>query len=174
MSRILRHAPGEAGLSLEPGGWARFDDLQAGLKAAGHCLNREDVLRIMAENDKRRFTLADDGQRTRAAQGHSVAVDLQLAPAVPPPTLFHGTAWTSLEPIVAEGLKPGRRQHVHMSPDAATAQKVGARHGCPVVLRVDTARMHAEGHPFWQADNDVWLTDQVSPRYLVVEALDAA
>ena len=105
----MRHAPGEAGLSLGPRGWVRLDDLWAGLTAAGYRPSREEVLRAVAENNKRRFTLSCDGPRIRAAQGHSVAVDLQFAPAAPPPTLFHGTASTSLEALLPEGLKAGRR-----------------------------------------------------------------
>ena len=169
LSRILRHTPGEAGLTLGPGGWVRVDDLLKGLRSLGMRLTREDIERIVAENDKSRFTFSEDGQRIRAAQGHSVGVDLQLAPAVPPPVLYHGTARTSLQAILVEGLKPQRRQHVHLSRDLETATRVGTRHGKPVVLRVDTAALQAEGHPFWQADNGVWLTDQVPPHHLAVE-----
>jgi putative RNA 2'-phosphotransferase len=40
------------------------------------------------------------------------------------------------------------------------------RHGTPVIFHVDTARMHADGLAFWQADNGVWLTAHVLPVYL--------
>jgi putative RNA 2'-phosphotransferase len=172
LSRILRHSPQEAGLTLGPGGWVRVDDLLKGLRSLGLRLRREDIERIVAENDKSRFTLSEDVQRIRAAQGHSVAVDLQLAPAVPPPVLYHGTARSSLEAILVQGLKPGRRQHVHLSQDLETVARVGARHGKPVVLRVDTAALYAEGQLFWHTDNGVWLTDAVPPHHLAVEAWD--
>lgn len=166
LSRILRHAPGDVGLTLEPGGWVRLDDLVAGLQRAGHDVDRETILRVAAESDKRRFIVTEDGHRIRAAQGHSVEVDLGLIPSIPPAVLFHGTARTSLDAILIEGLKPGRRQHVHLSQDRETAWKVGQRHGRPVVLRVDAASLHQDGHPFWMADNGVWLTDPVPPAYL--------
>jgi putative RNA 2'-phosphotransferase len=166
LSRILRHAPEDAGLTLQPGGWVLLDDLVSGLQAASHDLSREAILRVVAESDKKRFTLSEDGQRIRAAQGHSVEVDLGLAPCPPPDVLFHGTATKSLDRIRTEGLRPGNRRHVHLSPDEETAKKVGQRHGRPVVLKVDTAVMHREGHLFWMADNGVWLTDHVPPRYL--------
>ncbi len=165
LSRILRHAPESAGLTLEPGGWALLDELVSGLRAAGHDLSHEAVLRVVAESDKKRFTLSDDGQRIRAAQGHSVEVDLGLAPSPPPDVLFHGTATRSLDRIRTEGLRPGKRRHVHLSQDREMARKVGQRHGRPVVLKVDTASMHREGHLFWMADNGVWLTDHVPPRF---------
>lgn len=166
LSRILRHEPELAGLSLGPGGWVQVDDLLRGIKRAGHRLTRDDLNRVVVENDKRRFTLSADGRRIRAAQGHSIAVDLDL-PAVPPPDeLFHGTASANLDAIWKEGIKPGRRQYVHLSGDPETAIRVGQRHGKPVVLRIATGKMHADGHQFWQADNGVWLTDHVAPAYL--------
>jgi len=166
LSYVLRHRPEEAGLTLDAGGWVQVDDLVAGLNAAGHRIDRETVLRIAAESDKKRFTVSDDERRIRAAQGHSVEVDLGLTPAEPPAVLYHGTAEGNLAPILAEGLKPGRRQKVHLSGDVPTAVKVGQRHGRPVVLRIDAMAMHRDGLAFWQADNGVWLADHVPPHYL--------
>ena len=76
LSRILRHAPEEVSLALEPGGWVPLDELVAGLRRAGHDLDREVVLQIVKESDKKQFTISEDGKRIRAAQGHSVRVDL--------------------------------------------------------------------------------------------------
>lgn len=166
LARVLRHEPEAAGLMLGPGGWVPVEDLLRGMKRAGHAMTMTDLRRIVEENDKQRFTLSDDGSRIRAAQGHSVAVDLALPSAAPPAELFHGTAAASLDAIFVEGLKPGRRQHVHLSMDIATAIRVGQRHGRPVVLRIDAAGMYAAAHSFWQADNGVWLTDAV-PRAFI-------
>ena len=169
LSRVLRHEPELAGLSLGPGGWVPVDDLLRGMAEAGHEMQAEDLRQLVADSDKKRFTLSEDGQLIRAAQGHSVPVDLGLAPVKPPPLLFHGTAQDKLDAIFAEGLKPGQRQHVHLSPDHETAIKVGRRHGKPVVLRVETGRMTAAGGTFWRADNGVWLTDFVAPAYLELD-----
>ncbi|MEP2473669.1 MAG: RNA 2'-phosphotransferase [Paracoccaceae bacterium] len=51
-----------------------------------------------------------------------------------------------------------------MDPD--TAERVGQRHGKPVVLRVEAQRMFEDGFQFYCADNGVWLTDKVPPFYL--------
>jgi putative RNA 2'-phosphotransferase len=169
MSYVLRHAPQSIGLDLDANGWASLDDLIDRANAAGTPLTRDSVLAIVAQSDKKRFTLSEDGRRIRAAQGHSVAVDLNLAPAVPPAILFHGTADRFLEAILREGLDPRDRQHVHLSADAVTAVTVGARHGKPVVLRVDAGAMHAAGLAFWRADNGVWLTGRVPSSYLSLE-----
>jgi putative RNA 2'-phosphotransferase len=84
--------------------------------------------------------------------------------------LWHGTAEKSVAAILAEGLKPGARRQVHLSADAETARRVGARHGRAVVFRIDTGRMRAAGHAFFRADNGVWLTDAVPPDFLAREA----
>ncbi len=166
LSLILRHAPETIGLTLDSQGWASIDELIAKAKKARRKIELDMLRTVVETNDKQRFTLSDDGRRIRAAQGHSISVDLGLEPTIPPDRLFHGTATQTLDAIFAEGLKPGRRQKVHLSLDEDTARKVGQRHGRPTVLRIDAKRMHAEGFLFWKADNGVWLTDHVPPAFL--------
>ena len=101
------------------------NDLLRGMKRAGHRLKREDLDRTVAENGKRRFTLSEDRRRIRAAQGHSVTIDLDSPAVAPPDELFHGTASANLDATWAERIKPGRRQHVHLSGDPETAARVG-------------------------------------------------
>jgi putative RNA 2'-phosphotransferase len=168
LSLVLRHAPEQIGIELDAQGWTDVDDLIAKANAAGVALDRATLQEIVATSDKQRFTLSADGSRIRAAQGHSVEVDLDLPPSIPPAVLFHGTARTNINAILAEGLKPGTRQHVHLSPNEETAHRVGMRHGVPVIFQVDTAGMHVAGLVFWQADNGVWLTAAVAPTYLTL------
>lgn len=47
-----------------------------------------------------------------------------------------------------------------------TAAKVGARHGPPAVLLIEAGAMFADGLQFYCADNGVWFTDAVPPKYL--------
>lgn len=166
LSLVLRHQPELIGLVLDGEGWADLEQLLSAANAHGNALTDEDVRAIVAGSDKQRFALSADGRRIRAHQGHSVAVDLNLARAVPPDVLFHGTASRFIASIRAQGLVRGSRHHVHLSANEATARTVGARHGTPVVLRVDAGRMHAEGFVFFQSENGVWLVDEVPVTYL--------
>jgi len=168
LSYVLRHRPDSIGLALDAQGWTGVDELLARLAAAGHKVDRALLERVVADNDKQRFAFSGDRSRIRASQGHSVAVDLALAPAEPPEVLYHGTASRFLKSILATGLRAAGRHHVHLSADIHTAKRVGARHGFPAVLRVDACRMRAEGIVFYCSDNGVWLTDAVPPRYLDV------
>ncbi|SEL62396.1 putative RNA 2'-phosphotransferase [Roseivivax marinus] len=166
LSRVLRHEPELIEIRLDPQGWVLIDELLRKVKKVGRSLTREQLREIVETNDKRRFTLSSDGRRIRAAQGHSVDVDLGLSPQVPPEVLYHGTAAQNLDAIFQSGLDPGRRRQVHLSPDPETATRVGRRHGKPTVLRVDAGKMHADGHIFTCSDNGVWLTDSVPAGYL--------
>ena len=170
LSRHLRHSPGRIGLDLEPGGWVLVDDLLAAAARHGMPMSRDQLDEVVATNDKRRFSLSEDGARIRANQGHSVEVDLQLEQREPPPVLFHGTGERAVEAILSVGLDRRRRHHVHLSADVETARRVGSRHGRPVVLRVDAAAMAADGHEFFVSDNGVWLCESVPAEYLAVLA----
>ena len=169
LSYVLRHAPHEIGLTLGAGGWVETSDLIAKARTHGRQLTPELLHEIVATNDKKRFTLSPDRTRIRAAQGHSVEIDLDLVPTMPPQLLYHGTAAKVLDKILAEGLKPQSRRHVHLSLDRETARKVGMRHGTPAILLVDAGRMHRDGVHFFEADNGVWLTDHVAPHYLTLK-----
>ena len=171
LSRVLRHAPGSIGLDLDPEGWADVDALLAGANAHGVPLRRDALDEIVATNDKRRYALDADGRRIRAVQGHSIDVDLGLVPVEPPERLYHGTATRHLKSILRDGLHRGRRRHVHLSTDADTARRVGARHGMPAVLGIRAHAMHAAGHVFHRAENGVWLVEAV-PRAFIVYPLD--
>jgi putative RNA 2'-phosphotransferase len=168
LSFVLRHRPDSIGISLDSQGWVLVDELIAKSQAGGTHFTREDLLRVVKTSDKKRFSLSADAHMIRAAQGHSVNVDLGLTPQEPPTILYHGTATRFVASILAEGLKPKSRQQVHLSPDKATAQRVGQRHGKPTILKVDALSMHRQGFKFFLADNGVWLIDQVPPEFLIV------
>ncbi|QPF94950.1 RNA 2'-phosphotransferase [Bradyrhizobium commune] len=166
LSLVLRHKPDVIGLVLDAQGWAGIDELIAKANAAGTKFGRDDLLRVVAASDKKRFSLSPGADRVRAAQGHSVQVELGLAAQEPPPLLYHGTATRFVEAILSEGLKPQARQQVHLSADVATAERVGQRHGKAYIFTVDTVAMRRHGYKFYRADNGVWLTDLVPPEFL--------
>lgn len=166
LSYWLRHRPEAAGLTLDEAGWTPVASVLAALRAAGLPGDAETLNEVVAGSDKNRFELSEDRAHIRARQGHSVKVDLDWPAATPPEHLFHGTVERFLPNIFAEGLRPMKRHHVHLSPDARTATAVGARRGEAVILRVAAAEMAAEGHVFRISGNGVWLTDHVPPRYI--------
>ena len=164
LSLVLRHKPETIGIELDVKGWVDVDDLLDGLSSAGHTISRQDLERVVKDNDKQRFVIADG--RIRANQGHSVDIDLDIEALTPPVLLYHGTATRFLESILAQGLIRMSRQHVHLSSDETTAVRVGQRHGKPVVLRVDSKRMYEDGFEFFRSKNGVGLVESVPATYL--------
>lgn len=163
LSYILRHKPEAIGMTLDEEGWADIDVLidKANSSDQRLRLTRSLIQTVVSTSDKKRFTLSEDGQKIRAAQGHSIDVDLSLKPVEPPQLLYHGTATRFLDSILKEGLKPQQRQHVHLSKDIATATDVGQRYGKTVVLTIKARLMHEKGFQFYLAENGVWLTESV-------------
>jgi putative RNA 2'-phosphotransferase len=166
LAKHLRHAPEALGLTLRPGGWVAVDDLLAASERAGFVITYDELIECVETNDKQRFSFDDGGDLIRANQGHSVEVDLQLEEKEPPEVLYHGTVERFLSSILTEGLKKGKRHHVHLSKDVDTARKVGARRGKPIIVRVSAGKMHGAGFKFYVSANGVWLTDTVPVAFL--------
>ncbi len=166
LSLVLRHEPARIGIVLDDAGWTDVRALLDACAAHGVVITRPELDQIVATSDKQRFALSDDGMRIRANQGHSVEVDLQLAPSTPPDLLYHGTVDRALAGIRQLGLVRGARHHVHLSADEETARKVGGRRGKPIVLPVRAGAMAAAGHAFFRSANGVWLVDSVPAEFL--------
>jgi len=167
LSLVLRHQPETIGVVLDPNGWIEAELLLGAMTQHGRQLSREELERLVRESDKQRFAFSEDGKRIRANQGHSVEVDLALAPQTPPEILYHGTVDRFLDSILATGLRKGERHHVHLSANRETAEKVGQRRGKPVILEVHSGDMHRAGIPFFLSNNGVWLVDHVPTGFIV-------
>ncbi|MGY3087859.1 putative RNA 2'-phosphotransferase [Hymenobacter sp. UYAg731] len=166
LSLVLRHEPAHIGISLDEQGWVSVPELLAQLAKHQQPLTLHELEHIVDTNAKQRFRFNDDRSRIRASQGHSVEVALGYTPVVPPEVLYHGTAVQHQENILREGLRKMARHQVHLSADVATARTVGQRHGRLVLFEVAAGLLHRAGQSFYQADNGVWLTDEVSAAYL--------
>ena len=166
MSLVLRHQPEAIGLQLDENGWANVQELITKMNDNGTSVDIATLTMAVETNDKKRFAFNEHKTMIRANQGHSIAVDLNLKPAIPPDTLYHGTADRFVESILKEGLKKQQRQHLHLSWQIETAKAVGSRHGRPVILNIDAKAMQQDGFIFYLSDNNVWLVDEVPVKYI--------
>ena len=161
LAYLLRH---DTHYAFDVHGWREVLDL-----VEHHGFSCEELTTIVANSNKQRFEFSEDGLFIRARQGHSIAVDVELAEATPPEYLYHGTVATNVPSIMEKGLVPMSRQHVHLSVDESTAVKVGSRRkGEVVVLKVAAHKMWENGHRFCLSRNNVWLTEAVPPKYLEI------
>ena len=90
-------------------------------------------------------------------------------PVEPPSILFHGTSSKLIKQIKAEGLRPMRRQYVHLSTDQQTALQVAKckrKEGMPVIITVFAIKAYRNGIKFYQGNENTWLTHYLEPDYL--------
>lgn len=155
ISRLLRHTAGERSLTMSADGWAAITDVLREL-----AMDRAALDRAVEENDKQRLQV--DGDRIRACQGHSLAgmpvtreaLENSWERIYPRDLLWHGTTRAALTAIRREGLKPGRRTHVHLAPSKDST--VGRRSAVEVLLGVDSGNLAV-----FRAPNGVLLTREV-------------
>lgn len=165
ISLILRHKPEVIGITLDEHGWADVDELIQGVDRT-HPLTMEILERIVAEDEKQRYSFNGDKTLIRANQGHSIPVDVELPVKNPPEILYHGTGEKYMASIDRQGLLPKNRLYVHLSKDEKTAVRVGSRHGRPLVYEVLSGEMIRDGHIFYRSVNGVWLVKKVPAEYL--------
>ena len=165
ISLILRHKPETIGISLDEHGWANVDELIRGVSKS-HPLDIEALERIVAEDEKQRYSFNEDKTLIRANQGHSITVDVELEEVQPPEFLYHGTGEKYVESIDRQGLISKSRLYVHLSVDEDTAYKVGRRHGKPVIYIVKSGEMYRNKISFYRSVNGVWLTKNVPVQYM--------
>ena len=165
ISLILRHKPETIGICLDEHGWAKVDELIAGI-AKTRPFDMRMLEEIVRTDEKQRYSFNEDKTLIRANQGHSIPVDVELEQKLPPDILWHGTGEKYMDSFDEQGLLQKSRLYVHLSGDYETAAKVGSRHGKPVVYEVNTRQMQADGYVFYQSVNGVWLTKHVPVKYL--------
>jgi putative RNA 2'-phosphotransferase len=165
---LLRHKPEDGDLTLDSHGWCDSKALVKAVARKNNGFTFEDLEKIVATDEKTRYSFNENKTKIRANQGHSINVDVELKKDTPPDVLYHGTASKSLNLIFKDGLKPMSRLYVHLSKNIETATKVGTRHGTPIILSVDTKQMALDGYEFFISENGVWLTKEVPAKYLTI------
>ena len=166
LSYILRHSPESIGITLAKEGWADIDELINNTDQ--YVLDRKLIDILVETNDKRRFSISQDGKYIKANQGHSIDIDLNLPPQTPPDLLFHGTAKRFLESILKDGLTKQKRHHVHLTESLEVAKSVGSRYGAPVILEIKTTPLLEKEYVFYRTENNVWLIENVPPQAISI------
>ena len=169
ISYALRHHPEEFGLTLDSEGYVPISAL---LDALGQRVERwkslqeSDIVEIMKQAEKQRFEIRDG--KIRALYGHSVADTMEHEKAVPPVILYHGTTPQAMQAIRLSGLKPMKRQFVHLSADIETARQVALRRtNHPVILRVVASEAYRQGIKFYLGNEMIWLAEPIPTKYIV-------
>jgi putative RNA 2'-phosphotransferase len=171
MALLLRHRAGDYGLMPDPEGFVPLDQLLAALnrQSGWEWIGAQHIEEVIATQAKRRYEIVDGD--IRAIYGHTLDAAISYPSVAPPALLLHGTARRFVDAIQREGLRPMKRQYVHLTDDLALAQLTGRRRDSqPAIARIDAMRAHAEGIEFFQADNGVFLAKAVLAEYVSFKA----
>lgn len=166
LSKTLRHTAHSWGLHIGADGFVCVNELLTRPPFWEMGATLFDVMFVVQweqrEGNKQRFAMRQGpwGPEIRATQGHSQGVvDGQLIsrvadPAELPPCVVHGTYVRYMTQIMADGLRPMSRHHVHMFVEEGGV----GRHDAEVLIHIDVAEAHAAGIEFLISENGVVLS----------------
>ncbi len=125
------------------------------------------IYAVVRTDEKGRFEI--ENGRIRALYGHSIPVENEYKRDKVPDVLYHGTGRATVDLILREGLKPIRRNMVHLTSNIRDAYAVGLRKDSkPVILVIDAKRVVSEGIDIRRAGRNVYVCKQVPPRFIRV------
>jgi RNA:NAD 2'-phosphotransferase (TPT1/KptA family) len=158
IAKLLRHGSSGASIPMTDDGYVEKVVLADYLNI--DVLTLETVALHPAES---RFEVSEG--LIRARYGHSLELNIERSPSKISQSLFHGTSWQSLPAILARGLQPMTRSHVHLSSNPQDAIETGSRHGRPVLLSVSVEAIDE----VVQAADGIWLSNGISPERIQIE-----
>nr|XP_018671306.1 uncharacterized protein LOC100175594 isoform X2 [Ciona intestinalis] len=174
LSSVLRH--NKYGFKVDKEGYVPVDAILKHQHFKKLGLTREEMHRIVRENDKQRFTIQvnEDGMEIiKANQGHSVEVSslnlMTITDACEFHDVIHGTFWTAWKSIRKQGLHCRKRMHIHMTtaePNSDQQVISGMRYSCNVFVHIDMGQAIKDGIPFFLSENKVILSPGDKNGYL--------
>lgn len=166
MCYILRHNPGEFNLAMDIEGRVNLEKLTEAINRNMKInISKDRIEKIVKEDNKQRYAIQEDS--IRAVYGHSFKEKINKESEEPPRVLYHGTPKHTGDIILGEGLKPMKRQYVHLTEDIKEAEEVGRRRSKDVVIigirALDASR---EGVKFYKESKGIWLSDTIAGKWL--------
>lgn len=169
LSYLLRHGAVKERLSIDKAGYVKLSEILQNNRLKTHRATVEDITRIVANNDKKRFDIQDrEGVRfICATQGHSLKtvtddnlVLLETAEDFPT-QLIHGTNAKALKLILESGgLSKMNRNHIHLTSllKSSEAAVSGLRNFSTILIYLDINKIQESDIKFYKSLNDVYLT----------------
>nr|8TFI_A Chain A, Probable RNA 2'-phosphotransferase [Pyrococcus horikoshii OT3]8TFX_A Chain A, Probable RNA 2'-phosphotransferase [Pyrococcus horikoshii OT3]8TFY_A Chain A, Probable RNA 2'-phosphotransferase [Pyrococcus horikoshii OT3] len=160
MAYILRHSPWEFGLEPDEEGFVSIEELVNAVRKVYPWVTEEYIREIVERDEKGRYEIR--GNKIRARYGHSYPVILRHEEDKESKVLYHGTVRRNLKGIMREGIKPMKRQYVHLSINYEDAYNTGMRHGEDVVvLIIDAECLRNKGYKILKAGKKVRIVKHV-------------
>ncbi|KHC36382.1 2'-phosphotransferase [Candida albicans P76055] len=162
LSYLLRHGAEKEKLSIDDQGYVKISDVLSHQRLKSLKTTRDDINRIVQENDKKRFTIKDD--MICANQGHSLKAvkNDNLTPMtideLSQLRIYHGTYRTKLPLIKSSGgLSKMNRNHIHFTCEQYSTCS-GIRYNANVLIYINASKCIEHGIVFYKSLNNVILT----------------
>lgn len=167
LALVLRHKAVDFGLTVEPNGFIKLEDIFALQQSKKYHFTVDMVKEIIATDEKGRYELVDRPPLyIRAVQGHSLAqvtndeTLTKIENIFKYPTVVHGTdknAWGFIEKT---GLNKMARNAIHFSIGYVGEGHVksGMRKNCEIFIEVNAIYAYYNNIPFYISTNNVVLS----------------
>ncbi|NPA85655.1 MAG: RNA 2'-phosphotransferase [Crenarchaeota archaeon] len=158
MTYLLRHSEG----FTDSEGWAEIGKLVRELRKFYPWVTEEHVLYVASKDEKGRYEVK--GDKIRARYGHTVKYVRPTLEEVEEEVLYHGTSCEAAKKILREGIKPMRRNFVHLTTSLEEAVENARRKGrCIEVLVVDGRCLRERGIKLYKGGKHVRVCEWVPP-----------
>jgi putative RNA 2'-phosphotransferase len=162
MSYLLRHNP--ENLPMDAYGYVEVSRFVEKLNERFR-IGRELVVEIVEKGDAKRFELVNG--KIRALYGHTLPIRVSFGEDKTTRVFYHGTTLAAAQKILKLGLKPMKREWVHLSPTIQDARRVGLRRTVhPLVLQINAEGARREGVRFYRASDKVCLSLAIPPKHI--------
>jgi putative RNA 2'-phosphotransferase len=171
LALVLRHRAYQFQLDVDDEGFVPIDDLLDVIDERQQSLDWvefEHIETLAGKQGRKRFEVR--GDRVRATYGHSFRKPIRYPSVDPPEHLFIGMSRGRLLEVRTHGVRPERRQYVHLSEKQEEALEVGKHHDTDVVVVTVKAREASQnGTQFYRPAEGIYLTSLVPSEFLETE-----
>lgn len=165
LSWLLRHGATKEKLDIDEEGYVPLQQVLTHQRLKSFRASREDIERIVENNDKKRFSLATkNGTDVICAnQGHTLrevgtSQMKELVGSDIPDEIYHGTYRHKLADIIGSGgLSRMQRNHIHFT-NSSTTNVSGIRRSCNILIYIDGHACARAGIRFYVSANGVILS----------------
>ena len=181
LALILRHKAKDFGLTIDPSGWIKVDDI-INLKNPKKIFLSLDIIKDIVKNDEKgRYELSSNSSiiYIRAVQGHSIKSvsneealkKLNINEIFNFSCVVHGTYFNNWELIKKSGLNKMNRNAIHFSIGYKNDENVksGMRNNCNVFIEINLIYAFFNGFEFFISKNNVILCSGNNEGFLPVE-----
>ena len=150
-------------------GWLKISKLIEYAKSLNFECDEIQVNKLLQSFDEGAIEIDTCTESIRCLQGHALGFfEITYELSCPPEYLFHWTSATKVIDIFAKGLLPMTRNYVYLFAKEIPNQKWKLRAHDPVLIKIKAQEARTNGYFFAQAGRDIWVSNKLPAKYLLI------